>query len=122
MIRKHAKVGSILKIAFHSKCNSYWKSSQWEVCFSRKSEVVLDQFLSDPNEKWSTFKLRKNNKRTRTCVCFCCCNKYFLSLLQILMSVLSEKMTATTFAPIQLGPIVVPAEVDIFFTRMERLV
>ena len=38
------------------------------------------------------------------------------------MSVLSEKMTATTFAPIQLGPIVVPAEMDISFTEMERLV
>ena len=45
--------------------------------FQENSEVVWDQFLSDPNEKWSTFKLRKNIKNTRTCVCFCCCIKYF---------------------------------------------
>ena len=38
------------------------------------------------------------------------------------MNVSSEVMTATTFAPIQLVPIIVPAEMGITFTRMGKLV
>ena len=38
------------------------------------------------------------------------------------MSVWSENIYATTFALIQLVPIIVPAEMDITFTKMRKLV
>ena len=38
------------------------------------------------------------------------------------MSVTSKEMTATTYVLIQLVPIIVPAEMGIIFTKMEKVV